>query len=276
MTEPVAQTSAPEAAPQVTSAPVETAPAVVSSTPVTPVVETADVETVSTVLGAEDTPVIETTAEKEPAAVDIKPVEVKTEPVIESAEKTQPDGEKKEEASQSDEPAPLPSYEPWKFPEGMTVDPAQLTEVNKMFSEFEQMSKADHALVQKFGQQIIDRHVESVQAVIKQLTEAYQESWKKQTKDWYDAYDKDPEIGGSKKEASGAAAREFIRRHGGTPEQQTELRTLMEKTGIGNHPAVIRAFAKATANLSEGKVIPAGTPPSAPTTLKSRFYGAKK
>jgi cell fate (sporulation/competence/biofilm development) regulator YlbF (YheA/YmcA/DUF963 family) len=60
----------------------------------------------------------------------------------------------------------------------MTIDQSQLGEVNKMFGEFELATKADHALVQQFGQKIIDRHIESVQAAVKQITDAYNESWK--------------------------------------------------------------------------------------------------
>lgn len=182
---------------------------------------------------------------------------------------------KEEKSNQSDEPAPLPSYEPWKFPENMTVDQSQLGEVNKMFAEFELESKADHALVQKFGQKIIDRHIESVQAVAEKIAEAYKKSWQDQTKGWYDSFIKDPEIGGNRKDETAAAAREFIRRHGGSEEQQKELRTLMQTTGIGNHPAVIRAFAKATANLSEPTAVPAGTPPAQQVSRKQRFYGKK-
>ena len=281
MTEPVAPNPVPEAPIAPASAPVESSPAVVET--VAPSVESAP----STVLGADDAPsAVEPVVEADIKSDDVKttetvetaPKEVTPEAPKESADKSaekQPEGEKKDEASQSDEPAPLPTYEPWKLPENMTVDQSKLDEVTKMFAEFERDTKTDHALVQKFGQQIIDRHIENVQAAISKLTEAYQESWKQQTKDWYDAFAKDPEIGGPKKEVSAAAANEFIRRHGGTSEQQASLRQILEKTGLGNHPDIIRTFAKATSNLAEPKMIPAGSPPAAPTTRKTRFYGKK-
>ena len=247
------------------AAPVEAAPVIADTPPAAEPVVKDSLTTEKPVVA--DKPV-------EAKSTDVKP-EIKTEPATVSAEKPQPEGENKEKASQSDEPAPLPSYEPWKFPEDVVIDKAQLAEVNKMFGEFEQMTKADHALVQKFGQQIIDKHISSVQAAINTITEAYQKSWKDQTKNWYESFIKDPEIGGDKKDVSAAAANEFIRRHGGTPEQQGELYSVLQKTGLGNHPALIRTFAKATVNLAEPKMVPAGTPPAAPTSRKQRFYGKK-
>ena len=276
MTDKPDQSTAPVAATPEAAAPVAASPVVTETV-------TSEAPT-DTVLGMNDAGVdakpaeaaeIADAAKADPAAETVVP-EVK--PELKSADGAEKPTEAKaeEKVSQSDEPAPLPSYEPWKFPDNVTVDPSQLVEVNKMFAEFEVESKAEHALVQKFGQKILDRHVESVQAVIKQLGDAYQESWKNQTKNWYETFKNDPEIGGEKMEASQAAAREFIRRHGGTPAQQNSLREIFKTTGLGNHPDVIRVMANATANLSEGKVIPAGTPPAAPTTRKSRFYGAKK
>ena len=292
MTDEVVSSPAPEAAP------------VVSTQPVSGTAEASIVAPVETVLGAPDAPVeaateVESGTEAAPeikeVAPEVKPEptpEVKTEaetkpevkpevkpetkPADASADKTQPEGEKKEESSQSDEPASLPSYEPWKFPDNVKIDEAQIGEVNKMFGEFELEAKVDpHAAMQKYGQQFLDRHIAGVQAAINTLAEAYQQSWKDQTKNWYESFVKDPEIGGEKKDASAAAAREFIRRHGGTAEQQNELRKVMQDTGIGNHPAFIRAFAKATVDLSEGKLVTATKPPAPPQSRKQKFYGSK-
>jgi len=280
MTDQTIQSSASEAAPATITAPVaDVSPVIEVSTDAALVIETGATEAIDTVLGVDDAGVDASTIEVTPEVktdvpAEDKPAEIQK-PAEDGADKPLPEGEKKEEVSQSDEPAPLPSYEPWTFPEGIEIDEAQMGEVSKLFGEFEQLTKADHALVQKFGQQMIDRHISGVQAAINQLTEAYQQSWKDQTKSWYDSFAKDPEIGGDKKEASAAAAREFIRRHGGSTEQQNELRTLMQKTGIGNHPAVIRAFAKATANLAEPTLVPAGKPPAEQTSRKQRFYGKK-
>ena len=268
----------------VAPAAVESAP-VVSANVETPVAPTGS-ETVApveapeaTVLGDDAAPVEAKPVETAPVTTDVKPIESKPVDVkpdvkpVDGADKTQPEAEKKDESSQSDEPASLPSYEPWKFPDTMTVDEAQVAETNKLFGEFEQEARKDpHAAMQKFGQQLIDRYVTGVQTVADQIASAYKESWKAQTKGWYDSFVQEF---GDKKDEVAAASREFIRRHGGTPEQQAEVRTLMQNTGIGNHPAVIRMLAAATANLSEGKPVPAGAPPAQPQSRKQRFYGKK-
>ena len=286
---------------QIASSPVET-----SATVATPVVESAAVSTalsvapenteiVTTVLGSEP---VETSNEKteiNPSSeikTDAKSVEkkvadaktdVKTETKPVEQDKKSTDGAEKatevkqdEKSNQSDEPAPLPSYEPWKLPENLQIDENQLGEINKMFGEFEIDARKDpHAAMQKFGQQMIDKHIQGLNLVAEKIQEQYQKVWKDQTANWYESFVKDPEIGGERKEETAAAAREFIRRHGGTPEQQNELRAIMKNTGLGNHPAVIRAFAKATANLSEPKAVPAKAPPAQPVSRKQRFYGAK-
>lgn len=287
MTDEVISVSAtPIAATPVPSAPVA-APAESASPAITQNItnlEAINPTTESTVLGTDESASdvnTETPAElKTEVKADIKS-DIKADIEAKPEDNKQSDGAEKQpdvkdkEASQSDEPAPLPTFEPWAFPEGITVDTAQIGEINKIFGEFENSTKVDHKVLQGLGQQLIDRHISGVQAATDNLAAAYEKVWKDQTKSWFEAFVKDPEIGGNRQATTTAAAREFIRKHGGTPEQQAEIRTLMQKTGIGNHPAVIRLFAKATANLSEGKPIPASAPPSAPQSRKNKFYGSK-
>lgn len=282
MTEEVVNVTASE---PVHSAPVlstESASASMDTVLGSDVVDTtsADVKTeVSTEIKSDNKSDVSTEIKTEPK--DLKS-EVKSDIKVD-AKKDSADGadkateaNKEEKSNQSDEPAPLPSYEPWKFPETMAVDDSQVQEINKMFGEFELEARKDpHAAMQKYGQQFLDKHLQAVQTVADKIAEAYKKSWQDQTKGWYDSFVKDPEIGGNRKDETAAAAREFIRRHGGNEEQQKELRTLMQTTGIGNHPAVIRAFAKATANLSEPMAVPAGTPPAQQVSRKQRFYGKK-
>lgn len=193
------------------------------------------------------------------------------------AEKTtQPEAQKKEEGSQSDEPAPLPSFDAWVFPENVIVDQTRVGEFTKQLGEFALEAKLDPKVLQTFGQKLIDRHVAEVQTVAQKVAEDYDKIWKDQTKSWYDAFTKDPEIGGKRQDTTVNAAREFIRRHGGTDEQQTEIRTLMQKTGLGNHPALIRLFAKATIAMREPKAVPAQAPPVQQNKSRTQKYYGKK
>ena len=278
------QSALPLEAP-VSAQPTPSPSAEVSSAPVTSTSE-------PTVLGAADATPSEVKTDEAPTEAKIEEkvkTEIKTDSTeaksetkvvepdkkIEDGAPKQPESKEKETSSQSDEPAPLPTFEPWKFPEGVQVDETRVGEFNKELAEFARDAKVEAKLVQGLGQKLIERHVSEIQSVAKTVAEAYNKVWTDQTKSWYEQFVKDPEIGGNRQETTTAAAREFIRKHGGTDEQQAEIRTLMQQTGIGNHPAVIRLFAKANANLAEGKPVIASKPPSAPQSMKQKFYGKK-
>lgn len=249
---------------------------VVTETPVAsaPIeTNTATVQTdSSTVLGGEDAPAVETTETPAPTE------ETKTDnSTADGQPKEGADAEvPKENTSQSDEPAPLPSYDQFAVPEGLAVDQAKLGEFTNLLGEFETTTKADHAEVQKLGQQLVDRHIAAVKDAVEGIAKAYQENWENQTKGWLEAFKADPEIGGNRQETTTKAARDFIRTFGGNADQQKEFRDLMQSTGLGNHPAMIRMLANANLAKSEGKPIPASQPvPQAKSKLQ-KFYGSKK
>lgn len=179
----------------------------------------------------------------------------------------------KEDGGQSAEAAPLPAFEAFTVPEGIQVDAEKLGEFTKELAEFEQATKADHAELQKFGQKLMDRHIAEVQATVDRLNEAYVAAFEKQKSEWRSAFEKDPEIGGNRADTTVNAALQFIRTHGGNEAQQQEFRELMNATGIGNHPALIRLLAKANSVLSEGQPLPAEKPPQQPRSKIERRYG---
>lgn len=187
-------------------------------------------------------------------------------------EAKQPDSEiKKTEGSQSDEPAPLPTYDAFKLPEGMTLEIERSGEFTKTLGEFERITKADHAEVQKLGQVLIERHAVELKKAIEQAQNASLDTIKNQREEWKQSFIKDPEIGGNKQETTVNAAREFIKTHGGTETQQKEFRDLMEQTGLGNHPAMIRTLAKAMSNMAEGKPLPATRPMTQKSKIEKRY-----
>lgn len=243
VTEPVATAAAPAASP----APIaEAAPAASAEPAKIPV----------TLLSA-DAPAPEPAASPETktdAPEPDKPAETVpvTEPKPAEGDKPVQDAPK-EDASKSDTPAPLPAYEPWTLPEGITLDEKQSAEFSSLLGEFQNSSKAEQALVQKFGQTMVDKHIALVSGELTRVHEAYQNAWVKQTEDWKQDFVNDPEIGGKRQETTVKAANEFISTHGGTAEQQAEFRKLMGVTGVGNHPAMIRMFANAMTKFSESK-----------------------
>lgn len=256
---PIVATPAPAAVPPPvspttsTAPPVESPPAAVAplQPPEAPIPAAAPAETPA-VVAATSLLGTEPEAKKED-----KPAEVKV------------DAEKKEEGGQSGEPAPLPVFEAFKLPEGFSPDDAKLGEFTKELAEFETVTKADHAKMQEFGQKLVDRHIAEVQ----RLNDFYKTAFENQKNDWKQSFEKDPEIGGNRAQTSINAAIQFIETHGGSTEQKAEFRNLMNTTGVGNHPALIRILAKANAVLAEGKPLPGTKPPAASTSKVERRYG---
>jgi len=202
----------------------------------------------------------------------------KEEPPLESEGEESPDlegeqpEEKKEEASQSEEAAPLPTYEPFTLPDDIQLDENTLGEFTQTLAEFETLTKADHAEVQKFGQELVTRHIAEVQNAVQRLNESYAATWEKQKNDWKESFVNDPEIGGNRQETTISSALEFIRTHGGTDAHQADFRKLMDETGIGNHPAMIRILANAMEAKREGKPLPASQPiPSQRSKVNTRY-----
>ena len=257
-------------APSVTETPVSTPAA--DSTPVESVQAPEAPKPVITPLGAPDP---EAPVEEEPAP------EAKAEGADgqQPAEgDAKPEGEKKDQASQSEEPAPLPTYDPFKIPEGLQADESALQDLGKTLGEFENLIKSgkyDHDIVQNFGQQLVDRHIAHVQKVVQQYQEAQFNAWENQKQSWFESFKSDPEIGGNRMETTTNAARQFIRNHGGNAKQQQEFRDLMNTSGVGNHPAMIRLLAKANTAMSEGKPLPASTPVSDKKGKAQTLYGGR-
>ncbi len=264
MTEEVITNAEPNTAPVeviADTAPIESAPAVEAA----PIAEVVSAEPVVT------EPVVQTQDKKESSilgeALKSKEVEKPTEIKAEEPKQT--------EDSQSDEPAPLPTYDAFSLPEEFTLDGERVSDINKVLGEFELTTKADHAEVQKLGQALIDRHVSEVRNTIERLNNHYMEQFEKTKTDWKNDFIADNEIGGNRQDTTISSALEFIRTHGGTPEQQAEFHQLMDQTGVGSHKAMIRILANAQRNMAEGQPLAAMKPMPEAKSKYEKFYGTK-
>lgn len=259
------------------------APVVVTeAAPVAPVVETPKVEApvaetttapaepVKTILGSEPEAKVVDIKTGEEKAPEVKTEGEKPKEEIKPADEKKTDEVKKDEGKQSDEPAPLPTYE-FELSEDSPLDKDKLTDFTKDLAEFETLTKADHAEMQKFGQKMVDRYVAEVQ----RLNDEYINAWEQQKNDWKDSFVKDPEIGGNRQTTTINSALEFIRTHGGNETQQQEFRKLMDTTGIGNHPAMIRVLANAMNANREGSPIPGFKPAPENRSKVATRYGNK-
>lgn len=158
-------------------------------------------------------------------AKEAKPQEVK--PVEE---------EQKNESNLTDEPAPLPEYEPFTLPEGWSIDDTKLGEFNNLLAEFEVKNKANHAEVQALGQKMIDKYVADIQ----RIQDTSNQEVSKIRSEWKEAFEKDPELGGNRLETTKNILVEAVKSYSGSPEQVQAFGEFVEQTGIGDNPDLAR------------------------------------
>lgn len=186
---------------------------------------------------------------------------------------TVPEAEVKDEGGQSDETAPPPVFEAFVVPEGVTLDNERMGKFTDILSDLETKTKADHVLLQETGQKLVDYHINEMKSAQEAWVKYAQETWENQKKSWKDEVLSDPSIGGPQFQTNLDSALEFIRTHGGTAEEQKELRDTLESSGLGNHKAIIRTFANAGKALAEGRPLAAQKPVSAPKSKVATMYG---
>lgn len=182
--------------------------------------------------------------EQSPAAADA-PVETgKSEPTdADKPAPTDPDADKSKDAEKDkakepdkkDEKPVVPEKYEFKAPEGVEqLDPQAL-------AVFEPIAK-ELGLSQEQAQKLVD--------IYPQIQQQQAEAWSKQVTDWGDQVKADKEIGGDKLTASVGQAQKALDQFG-TP----ALREYLESSGLGNHPELVRAFAKVGKMMSEDKII---------------------
>lgn len=131
------------------------------------------------------------------------------------------------------------SYADFDLPDGVEMNADALDRATAVFKEM--------GLTQEQAQQYVTLHAESVKAA----QESQVESFNQMKAGWLEQAKGDAEIGGEKFDENVATAKTFLSKFG-TP----ELTALLDETGVGNHPEIIRAFARAGALMNEDS--PAG------------------
>ncbi|MFV8917572.1 peptidase [Serratia fonticola] len=143
--------------------------------------------------------------------------------------------DKAKEPEKKDEKPVVPEKYEFKAPEGVEqLDPQAL-------AVFEPIAK-ELGLSQEQAQKLVD--------IYPQIQQQQAEAWSKQVTDWGDQVKADKEIGGDKLTASVGQAQKALDQFG-TP----ALREYLEQSGLGNHPELVRAFAKVGKMMSEDKII---------------------
>lgn len=93
-----------------------------------------------------------------------------------------------------------------------------------------------------------------------QLFATQQEAWQTETRN-------DPEIGGAKLDENLANISKLVDTFG-----SPTLRQVMDVTGAGNHPEMVRFLAKIAKLATESRMLPAGNPPVSEKSQAERMY----
>lgn len=164
--------------------------------------------------------------------------------------------DKPDDKEQKQEGAPE-KYE-FKPAEGQELDTAALEQFEPIARELNLTNEQAQKMVDLYGTKIMPM-VQKQQA----------ESWQKTTEQWAADVKADKEIGGDKLTSNLSAAQRALEQFG-----DPELKEYLDSTGLGNHPALVKAFIKVGKAMSEDKVVTGGHE-SGGSDLISAFYPKK-
>lgn len=154
-----------------------------------------------------------------------------------------------------DKPAGAPEKYEIQLPDGYTLDETTFAKAEPVLRELnltnEQASKLASVIAESRAQEA--------------------EAFAQQVQDWGKAVEADPEIGGKAFADNVKAAQSALATYG-TP----ELKGLLNSTGLGNHPEVVRFFARIGKTVpKEDKVVSGDRSGSTVRSIEERLYGKK-
>lgn len=136
---------------------------------------------------------------------------------------------------QADKPAGAPEQYDFQSPEGLTLDGTVLEQFSAAAKEMDLPQDKAQLMLDKMAPVLAQRQAEQIQAV---------------RAEWADTSRADKEFGGDKLGESLATAKKAMDAFA-TP----ELRTLLDESGLGNHPEVIRLFYRTGKAMSEDSLV---------------------
>lgn len=145
-------------------------------------------------------------------------------------------------------------YTDFKLPDGVEVDAPTLDAAKALFAE----SKLPQEQAQKFVDFYQDKVTAAMQAPVK--------AWLDLNEQWTKDFKADKEIGGDRIKDTVAATAKAMRKFG-TP----ALHDALIMTGAGNHPEVIRFFARVGAASGEDSHVPSNPTTAAKSTAEVMF-----
>lgn len=156
------------------------------------------------------------------------------------------------------EKAVVPEKYELKLPEGSQLSADRLEKISQYAKEKGLSQEAAQGLVEEETAAVNEFHSASIQSYQKQIS-----SWAEETK-------KDPEIGGQNYEATIKLAQSGMKQVA-----SPKLIELMDTVGFGNHPEVIRMFAKIGSAMQNDKLVRGNLSAVKNVPLEEKFYGAQ-
>ena len=157
-------------------------------------------------------------------------------------------------------PQGAPDKYEFKTTDGVAIDEAKVAEFSLVAKELGLPQDAAQKLMDSVTPALVERGAQSMRDAVT----AYRTDLVNQVK-------ADKEIGGDKLPEVLSRANEAVKAYGGD-----ELRKVLNETGLGDHPAVIRAFYKIGVDVSNAKFVPGAKQPSkGETDAATKLYGNK-
>lgn len=150
------------------------------------------------------------------------------------------------EAAKAEAKPEVPEKYEFKAPEGVDLD-------SELVTGFEPFAK-EIGLSQEQAQKFVDFYAANILPRIEAREAAQAEQWANTVSEWAETAKKDKEYGGDQFDANLAYAAR-ARDKFGTP----ELKAVLDQTGIGNHPELIRFFIRAGKSLTDDGIHTANT-----------------
>ena len=177
-----------------------------------------------------------------------KATESKAPPAAEPAKVEAPVGDKTE--TEAAKPASSPEKYEFKAPEGREFDPEVIANFTEVAKELNLTTDAAQKILDKMGPTLASRQESQIKAI---------------RQEWVASSKADAEFGGEKLASNLATAKKALDTFG-----SAELRTLLNTSGLGDHPELIRFMYRAGKSISEDSFVggaPTNGKPKGPMTF---------
>lgn len=160
---------------------------------------------------------------------------------------------------------PEGDYEVVGLPEGTVVDAEALAAVAPVARELGLSNEGLSKIAGVYAEKVLPQVTEAVTNQILQQSAATTAGWATEAAE---AVRTDPAFGGKPMADVQAVAAKALDRFGGS-----DFREYLKDTGLGNHPAMLKAMFLAGSAIAEDTTFERGGPVTTPKTREEKFYG---